>query len=103
MILFSCRCAKKKKNVKNHRCVKELLENSSTLSNNIYQTVARKILQIKSSLVSICPDIKASGESSGVTNTRNGERGTGNGERVHSGNPYKNSKWRTKTQKQSEM
>ena len=42
----------------------------------------------------------------GVTNTGNGERGTGNGEsetgvweRVHSGNPYKNSKWPTKTRK----
>ena len=42
----------------------------------------------------------------GVTNTGNGERGTGNGEpgtgvweRVHSGNPYKNSKWRAKTRK----
>ena len=53
----------------------------------------------------------------GVTNTGNGERGTerrtGNWERgmgkgepgtgvwetVHSGNPYKNSKWRTKTRK----
>ena len=52
-------------------------------------------------------------QSTGVTNTGNGERGTGNGERgtgnrepgtgvwerVHSGNPYKNSKWRTKTRK----
>ena len=44
------------------RCVKELLENSSTLSNNVYETVARKILQIKSTLVSICPNIRASGE-----------------------------------------
>ena len=46
------------------------------------------------------------GVSPGVTNTRNGERGTGNGEpgtgvweRVYSGNPYKNSKWRTKSRK----
>ena len=45
-----------------------------------------------------------------IPGTGNGERGTGNGEpgtgvweRVHSGIPYKNSKWRTKTQKQSEM
>ena len=44
-----------------------------------------------------------------IPGTGNEERGTGNGEpgtgvweRVHSGNPYKNSKWRTKTQKQSE-
>ena len=42
----------------------------------------------------------------GVTKTRNGERGTGNREpgtgvweRVYSGNPYENSKWRTKTRK----
>ena len=42
----------------------------------------------------------------GVTNTGNGERGTGNGEpgtgvweRVYSGNPYENSKWRTKSRK----
>ena len=42
----------------------------------------------------------------GVTNTGNGERGTGNGEqgtgvweRMYSGNPYKNSKWRTKSRK----
>ena len=42
----------------------------------------------------------------GVTNTGNGERGTGNGEpgtgvweRVYSGNPHKNSKWRTKSRK----
>ena len=89
MILFSCRCAKKKntlkmidrasaifsvekicvplqvkvqdffKSVNKKRCVKELLENSSTLSNNFYETVARKIIQIKSTLVSICPDIRA--------------------------------------------
>ena len=38
-----------------------------------------------------------------IPGTGNGEPGTGVWERVHSGNPYKNSKWRTKTQKQSEM
>ena len=52
------------------------------------------------------------GTGNGERGTGNRERGTGNGERepgtavweqVHSGNPYKNSKWRTKTQKQSEM
>ena len=39
------------------------------------------------------------GTGNGERGTGNGERGTGNGdgERVHSGNPYKNSKWRTKT------
>ena len=49
---------------------------------------------------------QASRPPAGVTNTRNGERGTGNGEpgtgvweRVYSGNPYENSKWRTKTRK----
>ena len=46
------------------------------------------------------------GTGNGERGTGNGERGTGNGEpgtgvweRVHSGNPYKNSKWRTKTRK----
>ena len=41
-----------------------------------------------------------------IPGTGNGERGTGNGEpgtgvweRVYSGNPYENSKWRTKTRK----
>ena len=41
-----------------------------------------------------------------IPGTGNGERGTGNGEpgtevweRVHSGNPYKNSKWLKKTRK----
>ena len=46
------------------------------------------------------------GTGNGERGTGNGERGTGNGEPgkgvwepVHSGNPYKNSKWRTKTRK----
>ena len=46
------------------------------------------------------------GTGNGERGTGNGERGTGNGEpgtgvweRVYSGNPYKNSKWRTKSRK----
>ena len=46
------------------------------------------------------------GTGNGERGTGNGERGTGNGEpgtgvweRVHCGNPYKNSKWWTKTRK----
>ena len=43
---------------------------------------------------------------SDVTNTRNGERGTGNGEPgvwelIYSGNPLENSKWRSKQKKGS--
>ena len=44
-----------------------------------------------------------------VTNTRKGERGTGNGEpetgvweQVYSGNPLENSKWRSKQKKRLE-
>ena len=44
-----------------------------------------------------------------VTKTRNGERGTGNGEpgtgvweRVYSGNPLESSKWRSKQKKRLE-
>ena len=46
------------------------------------------------------------GTGNGERGTGNGERGTGNGEpgtgvweRVYSGNPHKNSKWRTKSRK----
>ena len=39
------------------------------------------------------------GTGNGERGTGNGERGTGVWERVHSGNPHKNSKWRTETRK----